>query len=310
MTLLNRVRTRVSLMTTASYHAALGRITMYDSIYVSSLPNGAAAYAGYISGNWPTWGAMVARFANDADLLSIDPFASLTALAHCLDVESGDATNADILPWFRAMKSKGVSVPVIYTSAGNVQAVINILMGAGYERAQFLIWSAHYTFSAHICAPNVCGYPSADATQWSDSGPGGCDVSTVSSYFFPWTLGKSTPTPPADPTPVSVPTPVEDDDPMPVAIPPKTSPLQAVGVSFDGSPYTSIGFLGDPGVLGGGTVTVRVAMHNSKTNAYDVQTVSLTAAQPKVVLTVPASTDGVSFTRADDMNITLYPNFA
>lgn len=196
---IKRLRTRVSLARTASYHAALGRITMYDSIYVSSLPSGAAAYAGYVSGNWPTYAAMVAKFEKSgAYLLSVDPFG--TGFAHCLDDEPGDATNSVVEAWWKRMKAAGVAMPVVYTSASNVQAVIDILMeDMGLQRSEFLIWSAHYTYSAHICAPAVCGEPAADATQWSDEGPGGCDVSAVASYFFPWTLGQNTPTPPAPP---------------------------------------------------------------------------------------------------------------
>lgn len=200
---IKRLTTRVSLVSSSKAHAALGRVTMYDSIYIKNLPSGAAAYAGYTQGDWPTWSALVAaKEKSGALLLSVDPFGS-SPLAHCLDVEPGDAGNATVLPWFQRMKANGVPVPVIYTSASNVQAVINLLMDAGYTRQEFLIWAAHYTYSAHICAPAVCGYAAADGTQWSDEGPGGCDVSTLASYFFPWTLGTSTPTPPpAPPVPV------------------------------------------------------------------------------------------------------------
>jgi hypothetical protein len=167
---------------------------MYDSINVSSLPAGAQAYAGYVNGIYNTWDALVAaKEASGAYLLSIDVFGN-GPTAHCLDVESGDATNSDIAAWVTRVKAAGVKVPVIYTSASNVQAVINICMeDLKLTRQEFLVWSAHYTGTAHICAPAVCGYAAADATQWTDAGPGGCDVSEVASYFFPWTLG----TPPA-----------------------------------------------------------------------------------------------------------------
>ena len=214
---LKRVKTRVSLVKNSKAHAALGRVTMYDSIYIKNLPNGAAAYAGYTQGDWPTWSALVAaKEKSGALLLSVDPFGT-SAVSHCLDVEPGDAGNATILPWFRRMKANGVPVPVIYTSASNVQAVVNILMDAGYTRQEFLIWAAHYTYSAHICAPAVCGYAAADGTQWSDEGPGGSDVSSLASYFFPWTLGTSPapvppkPTPPPGPQPYPAPESVHAD---------------------------------------------------------------------------------------------------
>jgi hypothetical protein len=198
-----RLKTRVSLVRNSKAHAALGRVTMYDSIYIKNLPSGAAAYAGYTQGDWPTWSALVAaKEHSGADLLSVDPFGT-SPLAHCLDVEPGDAGNATVLPWFRRMKANGVPVPVIYTSASNVQAVVNLLMEEGkYTRSEFLVWAAHYTYSAHICAPAVCGYAAADGTQWSDEGPGGSDVSSLASYFFPWTLGTApAPTPPSPPKP-------------------------------------------------------------------------------------------------------------
>jgi hypothetical protein len=213
-----RLRTRISLARTAMYHAALGRITMYDSIYTANLPKGAAAYAGYVAGNWPTYSAMVAEFEKTgAYLLSIDPFG--TNFAHCLDDEPGDAGNGSIAAWVKKVKAGGVKVPVIYTSAANVQNVINVCMeDLGLTRQEFLVWSAHYTYSAHICAPAVCGYAAADATQWSDEGPNGCDVSSVASYFFPWTLGQSTPTPPAPPKPPTPPGPQPYPAPSAVAI--------------------------------------------------------------------------------------------
>lgn len=212
MKLLNKVRTRISLARTATYHASLGRVTMYDSISVGSLPRGAAAYAGYVNGSWATWPSLVSSFVRTgAELLSIDVFGN--GFAHCLDVEPGDAGDATVLPWFRRMKAAGVPCPVIYTSASNVQTVINILMGAGYKRTDFLIWSAHYTYSAHICAPSVCGEPAADGTQWSDRGPGNCDVSALASYFFPWTLGQTKP-----PVPVPLPPPGPKPYPAPNAI--------------------------------------------------------------------------------------------
>jgi hypothetical protein len=210
---LKRLKTRVSLATTKSLHAALGRVTMYDDIYLSSLPKGAAAYAGYVNGKWSTWDALVAAKANSALLLSIDVFGTAN-LAHCLDVENGDATNAQIADWFKRQKAAGVPVPVIYTSAENVQNVINICMeDLHLARTEFLVWSAHYTYSAHICAQAVCGYAAADGTQWSDEGPGGCDVSSLASYFLPWTLGTApaptppAPTPPAPPGPKPLPAP-------------------------------------------------------------------------------------------------------
>jgi hypothetical protein len=176
----------------------MSSITMYDSVNINALPKGAAAYAGYVNGIYNTWDALVSKFeSSGAQLLSIDVFGN-GPVAHCLDVESGDATNADIPAWVNKVKAEGVKVPVIYTSASNTQAVINVCMETlKLTRQEFLVWSAHYTGTAHICAPAICGYPAADATQWSDDTPNGCDASEVASYFFPWTLGTTAPAPAA-----------------------------------------------------------------------------------------------------------------
>jgi hypothetical protein len=299
---IKRIKTRFSLHRMAGLHASLGRVTMYDDIDVSSLPKGAAAYAGYISGSWPTYSALVAAYADEAYLLSIDPFAT-SQLCHCLDVETGDAVNADILPWFREMLNQGVPVPVIYTSAGNVANVISIMEGAGYKRTQFLIWAAHYTYSAHICAPAVCGYPGADATQWSDEGPGGCDVSSVTSYFFPWTLG-STPAPTPVPTPAPTPVPQPEEEEMLKLLPGTTQPW--VTVSFE-----SAGAVATIGFASAVATVVGVTYHNVTTNAWSepVQVTVGGNGNPKSVLTVPPNTDAVNFERLDDVSIILVPNF-
>jgi hypothetical protein len=307
---IKRLQTRISMATTQSLHVALGRITMYDDIYLSSLPSGGSAYAGYVSGRWPTWNSLVAAKASSAYLLSIDPFAT-NQLCHCLDVESGDATNADILPWFREMLKQGIKVPVIYTSAGNVAAVIALMEGAGYTRTQFLVWAAHYTYSAHICSPSVCGYPAADATQWSDEGPGGCDVSAVSSYFFPWTLGTvSTPTPTTTPapTPVTVPTTpvtVQDEEDEVKLLPGTTQPWVTVSLN-SANAVSTIGFASAV------PTKIAVSYHNVETNAWSEPVTATVGGNgvAKTVLSVPAETDAVNFERLDDVSIVLVPNFS
>jgi hypothetical protein len=67
---------------------------------------------------------------------------------------------------------------------------------AGIARNEYMLWSAHYTNTAHICSPSACGYPQADATQWTSTYQGvSLDASLCYGYFFA--------TYPADP-PISV----------------------------------------------------------------------------------------------------------
>ena len=161
-------------------------ITMYDSITVSQIPANAEAVAGYTSGHWPTYNELVQKFPH-AHVLSIAVGASHAA--RCLDVEPGDAvtptdrrpvgTCADFTPIVTRESQ------VLYTSASNVNALVSTMTAARIFRNQYYIWSAHYTFHEHICSPGACGYPSADATQWTDKAMGrNLDQSQCQDYFF------------------------------------------------------------------------------------------------------------------------------
>lgn len=146
---------------------------------MSNLQAGMDAYAGYVAGRWPTYAQMVATFPG-AKHLSISPFASVQA--DCLDIENGDATNDQAPGWLLSWRPGNTPLPVLYTSASNIQNLVNTLAAAGYRRSSYLIWSAHYTNTPHICGPGTCGYPQADATQWQDPGP--YDSSLVPDTMF------------------------------------------------------------------------------------------------------------------------------
>ena len=144
-------------------------LRMYDSIDVAHLPPGADAYAGYVNGAWQTFPALRRLFAQ-LHLLSIA--VSTSADADCLDIENGDATNAAAPAWVKRQMRRGEPRPCLYTSAGNVAALIATVEGAGIARSQFRLWSAHYGEGKHICGPGACGFPAADGTQWTDTAPG------------------------------------------------------------------------------------------------------------------------------------------
>jgi hypothetical protein len=125
-------------------------LTMYDSTNVGALPHGADAYAGYVEGLFPTFAALKRQFAaSGAHLLSIAVFAS--GDAECLDIEPGDATNAQAPGWVKRQLARGAHRPCLYTSVGNMDALVTALGGAAISRAAVRLWSAHYGQGKHIC---------------------------------------------------------------------------------------------------------------------------------------------------------------
>ena len=152
----------------------------------------AQAVAAYIAGNsWPTYGPYAAA---RPDLVKAGRLVSITltasARARCLDIESGGATAGQAPGWFKFRADTTEGLPILYTFASNVSTVVNTMASAGISRDRYLIWSAHYTFTPHICAPGVCGFPQADGTQYTDRVAGNCDGSLMGPQCF-----RSTPTP-------------------------------------------------------------------------------------------------------------------
>ncbi len=159
---------------------------MYDDISLNELPVGAYAYAGYVDGSWANFPALKAKFPG-AHLLDITVFAN--ANATCLDVESGDATIAQVFGWFKAQAARHVYRPVIYTQAGNLDLLYATMKANGFARGTYRVWSAHYTNSQHICGPGSCGYSlggsEVDGTQFTDVALGrSLDESVLVDKFF------------------------------------------------------------------------------------------------------------------------------
>lgn len=157
-------------------------ITMYDSITVPALPSGAAAYAGYVGGDWPTYVKVRARFPK-AHVLSIAISASEDA--ECLDIEKGDATNGQAPAWFRRQLARNVWRPVIYTQQSNLGALAATMTAAGIARPAYRLWSAHYD-GLHVCSPHSCDAgATADGTQWTFTALGrNLDQSELDDSFF------------------------------------------------------------------------------------------------------------------------------
>lgn len=152
---------------------------MFDSIDASLIPPGQDD-AGYVDGRWQTF-----QLLHGPHNLSIAVFA--TDDADALDVESGDATDAQAPAWVQRELSLGHWRPCVYTSVANAPALLAALAAAGIGRSQIRLWTAHYTYVAHICDQS-CGLPPgmvADGTQWTDaSGGQNLDESTIAADFF------------------------------------------------------------------------------------------------------------------------------
>lgn len=163
--------------------AQTGEITMFDSVNPSEIPGHARAVAGYVGGYWPTFAKLGSLFPA-SHRLSIAVNAGEDA--ECLDVEKGDATNEQAPAWVRRQLKRGIRRPVVYTSVSNAPALIAALERNGVHRAQYRLWTAHYTYKPHRCGP-ACGYGQvyADATQFSDHALGkNLDASLCSPSFF------------------------------------------------------------------------------------------------------------------------------
>lgn len=157
---------------------------MFDSVDVGQIPTSAPAVAGYVGGKWPTYIELQTNFPK-ARKLSIA--ISAAEDAECLDIEAGDATRGEAAAWVRRQLARGIKRPVLYTSASQMDLVVSALRVAGISRSQVRLWSAHYTFTPHLCGPHSCGEvkTATDATQWTDHALGrNLDQSLVAAGFF------------------------------------------------------------------------------------------------------------------------------
>jgi hypothetical protein len=158
---------------------------MFDAVDIGQIPGGASSVAGYVNGNYVTYGKLCAMFP-DAHHLSIAVTAE--ADADALDVEPGDAVSGQAPAWYQRQKARGVARPVIYASVSRMTSeILPVLKHADIALADVRLWSAHYTYSAHLCGPGSCQQlpVQADATQWTDKALGrNLDQSVLAADFF------------------------------------------------------------------------------------------------------------------------------
>lgn len=157
---------------------------MYDAVTIENMPRDAKAVAGYTSGNWPTFPRLAAMFPH-ARRKSIAVNAAHDA--DILDVEAGDATPSQAPAWVKRQHARGLKKPGVYCSVSVAQTVVNLLAAAGIKRDQYVLWTAHYTFRAHLC-DSRCGFglrTKADATQFTDKALGrSLDESVTARSFW------------------------------------------------------------------------------------------------------------------------------
>lgn len=174
-------------------------ITMVDSIESPATTGrpipaailSAQAVGAYVWGNsWPTYRSYaLARPDLDRRGWIVTITLSVNGLqpetARCGDFENGGLVNAEV-GRFLQLADYRLGLPWLYTFAGNGADLLHAAEAAGYNQGeQFYYWSAHYGVGAHICAPDVCGYPRADGTQYTYQIPGNCDGSLIQDYMLP-----------------------------------------------------------------------------------------------------------------------------
>lgn len=157
---------------------------MFDAVTPENMPGNAEAVAGYTSGNWPTFPRLAGMFPH-ARRVSI----AVTSAhdADVLDVEPGDATPAEAPSWVKRQHARGLKRPGVYTSVSQAQDLVDLLARFGVARDQYRLWTAHYTFTPHLC-DSRCGFgmrTRADATQFTDRALGrSLDESVTARSFW------------------------------------------------------------------------------------------------------------------------------
>ncbi|HZR50130.1 MAG TPA: hypothetical protein VFB06_11480 [Streptosporangiaceae bacterium] len=265
----------------------MSNLIMFDSITPDLLPTGAGyCYAGYVSGRWPDIGTIRQRFPH-ARTLSIAIDAAHDADA--LDIETGDATPADAAAWYERQRARGVTRPCLYASADLMQRnVVPLIEASGIARSAVRLWSAHYSYKAHICGPASCRLMSieADGTQWTDTALGrDLDESLLAADFF----GTA-----PHPKPAPVPPEVEVQSGQL-----SQGPGAVTVISVPWGSASTIAFGCDNSLQGLPPVKLRVAIYDTGWRVSDNVVVDSTKGQTVLKFTDKARTGVISVRRED-----------
>lgn len=139
-------------------------VTMLDSVNPRSIPADAAAVAGYIDGPYSWTTAEWNRFATHYKL-SITTRTNV--LADVIDVERGDASDADSVTWAGRRRVMGIE-PIVYRDQADIATNVAAFRAAG--QAPPLYWVAHWTGTAPTSLP-----AGVIAIQYADAAMAGAD---------------------------------------------------------------------------------------------------------------------------------------
>lgn len=148
--------------------------TMFDGITPADVPAGAALYAGYTDGKWPSYAALAAKFPG---ALHVTVCVTARDAAQVLDVENGDATPAQAPSWAETERSRGNPFPVIYCNQENTWPAVRQAF-ADQAVAEPVYWVAAYVNDPTQVPAIPAG---AVALQYYDFG--GYDASVVADYW-------------------------------------------------------------------------------------------------------------------------------
>jgi hypothetical protein len=117
---------------------------MRDSTNPADIPvQGTDLAAGYVNGPISQWPANGWDRFPSAGHVTIDVIGDRPD-ADCLDIETGDATNATAVNWVRAKLARhDPYLPVLYSNRANLTPLFNALLAAGFHVNQhFKLWIA------------------------------------------------------------------------------------------------------------------------------------------------------------------------
>jgi hypothetical protein len=157
---------------------------MYDGITPASVPAGAALYAGYINGRWPSYTALMAQHPGK---LYVSISVNSLGRAKALDVENGDATPAQAPGWVKAQRAAGDPYPVVYMNEATWPQV----------KAEFIaqnVAAPLYWVASYVADPSRVPAIPAGAIGVQYYSFSGYDVSVMADYI-----------PGLDPAPVAPP---------------------------------------------------------------------------------------------------------
>lgn len=145
--------------------------TMYDAIYpaeIEKVEPHPEMVAGYVNGSWPSYFDMVKRFP---DAVHVSIAVNIYADAMCLDVEGGDASNAQAPAWCVRQRRRG-QIPTVYTFHANLPALRAAFTAAGVAEP---LYSIADTGLGPVMIPGCIAHQYAFK--------GGYDVSVVADYW-------------------------------------------------------------------------------------------------------------------------------